>query len=66
MGWTIQIPGQDLEITLSAFLLDQELNLSTVYWEGAVQIFGEHNGKDVSGVGYVEMTGYAGSLGPGL
>jgi predicted secreted hydrolase len=66
MGWTIRIPEEAIELTLSPFLLDQELNLSTVYWEGAVQLSGQHNGTEVIGVGYVEMTGYAGSLGPGL
>ena len=66
MGWTIRIPSADLELELSPYLLDQELNLSTIYWEGAVQISGRHNGSEVSGVGYVEMTGYAAPLSPGL
>ncbi|MFP6890875.1 MAG: lipocalin family protein, partial [Nitrospinota bacterium] len=29
------------------------------YWEGAVQAEGHSKGKPVSGVGFVEMTGYA-------
>ncbi len=59
MGWSISIPGIDLALILSPFLRDQELNLSTIYWEGAVQVSGTHDGKQVHGVGYVEMTGYA-------
>ncbi len=66
IGWTIRIPNANLELSLSPYLEDQELNLSTVYWEGAVSIAGEHNGSQVRGVGYVEMTGYAQPLGPGL
>ena len=66
MGWTISMPSTNIELTLSPYLQDQELNLSTIYWEGAVHITGEHNGCKVSGVGYVEMTGYAAPLNPGL
>jgi predicted secreted hydrolase len=66
MGWTIRIRETDLELKLTPYLKDQELNLSTIYWEGAVQITGKHNGQAVTGVGYVEMTGYAEPLGPGL
>jgi predicted secreted hydrolase len=66
MGWNIQFPQANLELVLEPFLEDQELNLATVYWEGAVRISGIHNGVDVSGVGYVEMTGYAAPLSPGL
>ncbi len=66
MGWTIRIESVHLELEMVPYLFDQELNLSTVYWEGAVQITGEHNGIAVAGAGYVEMTGYAEPLGPGL
>jgi predicted secreted hydrolase len=66
MGWSIQFPEANLELALEPFLEDQELNLATIYWEGAVRITGTHNGAAVSGVGYVEMTGYAAPLSPGL
>lgn len=59
MGWTISIGSQDLQIKLAAYLEDQELNLAFIYWEGAVQVSGSHNGAEAGGVGYVEMTGYA-------
>lgn len=59
MGWHINIPSIDLELDLDPYIEDQELNLTVIYWEGAVQISGRHNGQAVSGVGYVEMTGYA-------
>ncbi|MEX1071053.1 MAG: lipocalin-like domain-containing protein [Anaerolineales bacterium] len=59
MGWSISIPSVDLEIELTPYLVDQELNLAFIYWEGAVQVSAIHNGKQIGGVGYVEMTGYA-------
>jgi predicted secreted hydrolase len=38
---------------------DQEMDLAFRYWEGAVRVSGEHEGRDVSGAGFVELTGYA-------
>ncbi len=61
--WQVSIPSLGLELQVSPYLADQEHHLSTVYWEGAVQITGTHQGKAVTGSGYVELTGYAGSLG---
>jgi predicted secreted hydrolase len=43
-------------------LPDQELNVSYAYWEGAVGITGERATSPVEGNGYVELTGYAGSM----
>ena len=60
--WRIQIPKIGLDITGRALMADQELNLSTTYWEGAVAFEGTLNGEPVSATGYVEMTGYAGSM----
>ena len=59
MGWKVRIPSANLEIELSPHLVDQELNLSFIYWEGAVRISGHQGGEAVGGNGYVEMTGYA-------
>jgi predicted secreted hydrolase len=61
--WTIQVPGEDLSLNIEPYIPNQELRVSFVYWEGAVKFSGTHNGKPVSGSGYVEMTGYAASLG---
>ena len=53
-------------IEITPLLADQELNttgsVSVTYWEGAVGVTGESHGKAVTGEGYVELTGYAGSL----
>ncbi|MDH3281566.1 MAG: lipocalin family protein, partial [Gammaproteobacteria bacterium] len=29
------------------------------YWEGAVDVAGDHDGAPIKGRGYVELTGYA-------
>jgi predicted secreted hydrolase/threonine/homoserine/homoserine lactone efflux protein len=55
--WTVTVPAAGLTLEIEPYLADQELNVSYAYWEGAVRI-----GGAVSGSGYVEMTGYAGSM----
>ncbi len=62
-SWSIKISDADLELNLTPYLADQELNVSYAYWEGAVQISGSIRGLPVSGSGYVELTGYSGSMG---
>ncbi len=61
-GWQIRIKSLDLILTVTPLLDDQELNLSFVYWEGAVKIAGQQNGIRVDGYGFVELTGYAQSM----
>lgn len=60
--WQVTVPRLNLRVELTPWLADQELNVSYSYWEGAVQIAGTRNGVAVRGNGYVEMTGYAGSM----
>jgi predicted secreted hydrolase len=60
--WTVEVPAVSLTLELGPYLADQELNVSYAYWEGAVRISGEQAGSAISGSGYVEMTGYAGSM----
>ncbi|MGB8648561.1 MAG: lipocalin-like domain-containing protein [Anaerolineae bacterium] len=57
--WTLSIPSADVNLTLTPYISDQEMNVSFVYWEGAVRIDGQSRGAPVRGSGYVEMTGYA-------
>ena len=62
-GWRITVPRADVDLTLTPMLLDQELdNTSTgvSYWEGAVDVSGP--GHHPLGLGYVELTGYAGTV----
>ena len=61
-SWTVSIPSENLVMQIKPLIPDQELNLSIIYWEGAVQIAGVRNGVKVNGKGYVELTGYAQSL----
>lgn len=60
--WRIRVPSLQLELTLSPLVADQEMDLSYRYWEGAVRIDGTRQGEPVAGYGYVELTGYAGSM----
>ncbi len=61
-GWVLSIPGAGLELEIKPYRADQELNVSFIYWEGAVQVSGSRNGQAVSGSGYVELTGYLDSM----
>ena len=62
--WKIRAPGRRLDLAVRAVVDDQELLTSQsagiVYWEGAIEVSGKHDGKAVKGRGYLEMTGYAG------
>ena len=60
--WTVTVPAVDLTLVIEPHLTDQELNLSYAYWEGAVRVEGERAGRTIRGNGYIEMTGYAGSM----
>ena len=62
-GWKLTAPEIGLELALAPVLADQELNLSYAYWEGAVEIEGTLLGEAAGGRGYVELTGYSGSMG---
>lgn len=57
--WHLRIPIRDLDLEITPWLLDQELNRTMVrYWEGAVRIQGTHGLHKVLGNGYVELAGY--------
>ena len=56
-GWRIDIPSAGLALEVQPLIADQEMRLGIVYWEGAVRVSG-----NVSGRGYVELTGYVTSL----
>jgi predicted secreted hydrolase len=62
MGWRIQIPAFGVDLKLDPLMRNQELltrsSTQVTYWEGAVDVIGSFGNVAVSGVGYVEMTGY--------
>lgn len=61
-GWLLTVPAADLRLEITPWLADQEMQVSYTYWEGAVRVSGTSAGRPVEGNGYVELTGYAGSM----
>ncbi len=66
-NWRISIPSQQVELVIQPLVANQELitegSTGITYWEGAVNGSGKSAGKQVNCEGYVEMTGYARSMG---
>lgn len=66
-GWRIRIPSARIDVTVKPLIPDQELantvSAGITYWEGAVGGTGTSKGKSVKTEGYVELTGYAGTIG---
>ena len=61
IAWQIAIPEHKLSLTIDPLLDAQELITAVRYWEGAVDVRGERGDTPITGRGYVELTGYAGS-----
>lgn len=57
--WQLSLPGEDLEMTVTPVIPNQELFTTVRYWEGAVDVAGAYRGQPFDGRGYVELTGYA-------
>lgn len=51
--WRVEIPSQQLDLTVEAKVDAQEMRLTVRYWEGAVKVSGT-----ASGNGYLELVGY--------
>jgi predicted secreted hydrolase len=63
-GWRLRVPSAGVDVRLVPVLADQELAVAAggiSYWEGAVDVRETGSGRAL-GVGYVELTGYAGAL----
>jgi predicted secreted hydrolase len=56
--WRLQAPAYGLELEIVPLINDQEMKVTYVYWEGAVNATGSMEGTPVVGRGYVELTGY--------
>lgn len=60
--WKIAVPKLEMELEAKTSLGSQELTgkskLAPNYWEGAIVLGGKRNAQAMSGVGYLEMTGY--------
>lgn len=65
--WRMKIPSAGIEMEIRPLVSNQELiteeSTGVIYWEGAVTGKGSSAGKSMTCEGYVELTGYAGSLG---
>jgi len=59
--WRLLIPAVGVDITVRPVVADQELVTSPRYWEGAVDVSGTRSGRAITGRGYVELVGYAGT-----
>jgi predicted secreted hydrolase len=57
-AWRVTLPAYDLALEIHPLLQDQEMQVSFVYWEGAVTVEGVQAGRPAEGRGYVELTGY--------
>lgn len=60
--WRLTVPSEGLDLLVEPWLESQELRTSFVYWEGAVRVTGALAGRPVTGLGYVELTGYTRSM----
>lgn len=60
--WVINVEKINLHIELEPLVPDQEMNLTYTYWEGAVKVRGVNGEDQFNGFGYVELTGYAGTM----
>ncbi len=66
-AWRIRVPAAAIDVSVRPLVGDQELvttaSTGITYWEGAVDGKGASRGREVTVEGYVELTGYAGTLG---
>jgi predicted secreted hydrolase len=67
IAWRVTSTRLGLELNVTTPLPDQELHTAgstgVTYWEGLINITGTARGRRVAGRGYLEMTGYASSMG---
>jgi predicted secreted hydrolase len=62
-GWRVRVPRANVDVVLQPVVADQELaDASGIsYWEGDVDVLDPASRRPL-GVGYVELTGYAGAI----
>ncbi|MGR5151556.1 lipocalin-like domain-containing protein [Photobacterium swingsii] len=53
LKWRIDIPSQEIKLSVGVERKQQWLPFSFPYWEGAISVKGSHNGR-----GFMELTGY--------
>ncbi len=67
VSWHLRVPSLELDLRVRPSLEDQEMVAPGggrfTYWEGMVRAEGRRATTPVTGKGFLELTGYAGSLG---
>lgn len=58
LKWQAEVVPLGKTLIVEAAFNAQELDLSTRYWEGTVNIYDAQNEDEIIGTGYLEMTGY--------
>ena len=60
-NWNVSVEGLDLDVDMTTEIPNQEFpNPMWNYWEGMMHIEGAKAGSPVAGMGFVELSGYAG------
>ncbi len=57
-GWRFRIPAKEIDLTITPAIKNQLMDVAVRYWEGSVRIEGTKNDQNITGKGYVELTGY--------
>ncbi len=64
--WTIEVPSLGFKAALRTPMAQQEITGNSrsggAYWEGAIDVDATRLSRRLTGVGYLEMTGYAGRI----
>ena len=67
IGWRVAVSKEQLEFRIEPVLANQEFVFGPlIYWEGAFDLIGTRAGEPIRGRGYLELTGYTGSLAESL
>lgn len=64
--WSVEIPKAQIALEVTTPMQGQELSTEGAgisYWEGLIDVKGTSGTQPITGRGYLEMTGYKGSLG---
>ena len=63
LNWTVNLPKYNLTLAVTPRIQAQEMGTgSGIYWEGAITVQGTSPAGPISGIGYLELTGYKGTL----
>jgi predicted secreted hydrolase len=58
VSWMLSVPAEGLNLEIQPLIQAQELDLTVRYWEGSVTATGVGDSGEISGRGYLELTGY--------